>query len=75
MYSLEDEKFESILRDTEDETLCPDPGETAPGVVGSPTEEWQVLSTLAVTEGSYTGYCKQGGALAKSQLLRVKQNS
>ena len=52
-YNLKDEKFDIILRDAEDETLSLDPGKTAPSVVGSPTEERQVLAALAVAEGIY----------------------
>ena len=32
-YSLEDKEFDRILQDIEEDSLCPDPGETAPIVL------------------------------------------
>ena len=52
-YSLEGEEFDSILKDMEDETLCPDLGETAPSTVSLPTEGRQVLVAPAVFKRSY----------------------
>ena len=66
MYSLEDEEFDSILK-MQRSRQCLDPGDTAPSAVGSPTEEKQVLATLQSLRGAKR-YCKQGGALVRSQL-------
>ena len=56
---FKDDECDKIHNDVDDETLNTDMGKTTFSVIGSPTSERLVATTLAVTEGS-CGYCRRG---------------
>ena len=63
--SVNDE-FDEMPGDTINDPLLDEPGEAVPSAVGSPTNNRQLLATLAVAE--VRSNCRQGRARAWSQL-------